>query len=60
MKAPSPPDPYEQANAQAGANRDAAISGAIINNIDESSPFGSVDYTRDGEDSYTDSQGNEG
>lgn len=57
MKAPSPVDPYQQADAQAGANRDAAISSAIINNIDETSPFGSVKYTRDGTDSYVDSQG---
>lgn len=57
MKAPKAPDPYTQANAQSGANRDAAISGAIINNVDESSPFGSVSYTQTGTQSYVDSQG---
>lgn len=59
MKTPKAPDPYKQANAQAGANRDAAISGSIINNIDESSPFGSVTYTRGEDETYIDSSGKE-
>lgn len=56
-KAPPPPDPYRTASAQSGANRDAAISGALINNYDEDSPFGSLRYKQTGFNYYTDSQG---
>lgn len=45
-KMPKPPNPYDQANAQAGANKQTAIASAILNNYDEDSPFGSVRYER--------------
>ncbi len=54
MRAPSPPDPYQTAAAQGAANRDASIAGALINNINENSPLGSVRYTQSGTSTYTD------
>lgn len=44
-RAPSAPDPYAMANAQLGLNRDTAF-GSLIN---QSGPFGSVNYSRDKE-----------
>lgn len=58
MKAPSPPDPYEQADAQAGANIDSAIATDLLNNRSEITPTGRVDYIDQGYQTITDSQGN--
>lgn len=57
MQAPQSPDPYATAAAQAGANRDASISGALVNNVNERSPLGSVDYKQNGTSSYVDANG---
>ncbi len=56
-KAPKPPDPYRMASAQSGANRDAVLSGALMNNYDENSPFGTLRYKRTGVNTYVDFQG---
>lgn len=38
---PSPPDPYEQANAQSAANREASISSSLVNNpVSQNTPWG--------------------
>ena len=49
MSAPSPPNPYTQAAAQAGANRDAAIAGAIVNNPSKQiTPWGTLVHRKAG------------
>lgn len=55
---PDYPDPNVTANAQSGMNRDSAIASALVNNYDQTSPWGSVSYDQQGTRSYTDSQGN--
>lgn len=55
---PEYPDPKETAAAQSGMNRDSVISSALINNYNESTPFGSVQYNQGGTRNFTDSQGN--
>lgn len=62
--APSPPpapDPAKTAAAQAAANKEAAISQAQINMINQQTPFGSLEYTQrgtapDGTPQYTATQ----
>lgn len=46
--APAPPDPVKTAQAQAAANKEAAISGAAINMVNQQTPFGSLEYTQRG------------
>lgn len=46
--APDYPDPAETAAAQAQANIEAAIASAWINNANQQTPFGSVNYTQTG------------
>lgn len=58
MKTPStppPPDPKETAAAQAGANRDTAITQANLNMINQRGPDGSKTYNQIGEQTLTDS-----
>jgi hypothetical protein len=55
---PQAPSPKEIAGAQSGANIDSAIASSYLNNIDQTSPFGSVDFTQNGFTSYKDSSGN--
>lgn len=43
--APPAPDPVATANAQAGANKDAILESARVNQITQQSPFGVVRYT---------------
>lgn len=58
ISSPKPPDPYEQANAQAGANIDSAVANDLLNNRTEITPTGRIDYVDKGTTQYTDSQGN--
>jgi hypothetical protein len=46
--APTPPDPVATANAQADANKGAAITQANLNRIDQVTPQGSIRYTSNG------------
>jgi hypothetical protein len=55
---PSAPDPYETASAQAGMNRDTAITQQQLNMTNQYNPWGSVEYAKTGTDGFTDSQGN--
>lgn len=57
QSSPAAPSATETANAQTASNRDSAIAGALINNVDQNTPFGSVKYTQDGYTTYTDSSG---
>lgn len=47
-KAPAAPDPVATAQAQATANKDAAITQANLNRIDQVTPQGSLTYTQNG------------
>lgn len=58
MRAPKAPDPATTAAAQAGMNRDTAITQGQLNMIDQTGPWGSVSYNQTGENSFIDSQGN--
>lgn len=57
MKAPKAPDPVATAQAQSGMNRDTAITQQQLNMVNQYNPWGSVEYNRTGEQSFTDSQG---
>ena len=46
--APERPDPVETAQAQSAANRDAAVSQAAINMVNQQTPYGSLEYTQRG------------
>lgn len=45
FKAPKPPDPVQTAEAQAEFNQQAALQSAQLNQINEVTPFGSVNFT---------------
>lgn len=46
--APAPIDPVATAQAQAGVNKEAAITQANLNRIDQNTPQGSITYTQNG------------
>ncbi len=54
---PEAPDPYTTANAQAGMNRDTAITTAQLNSGTQVNPWGSVSTQQTGQKSFVDSQG---
>lgn len=58
MQAPPPPDPYKTAAAQGQENVQSTIASALVNNYNETNPYGSVAYNRIGEDFVTDALGN--
>ncbi len=57
ISTPKPPDPYEQASAQAGANIDSAVANDLLNNRTEITPTGRIDYIDQGVQTIVDSQG---
>lgn len=57
-KAPAAPSPDVTAAAQAGMNRDTAITNQQLNMIDQYNPYGSVTYSPNGFDTFVDSKGN--
>jgi hypothetical protein len=57
ISTPSPPDPYKTAQAQAGMNRDTAITQQQLNMVDQTNPWGSVTYDKTGTDGFFDSRG---
>lgn len=48
FSAPSPPDPYQTANAQEGLNKQTAIYQAETNNVNQTTPYGSLTYQQTG------------
>lgn len=58
ISTPAPPDPYKTANAQAGMNRDTAITQQQLNMGDQVTPWGNVTNEITGMDGFRDSQGN--
>jgi hypothetical protein len=57
FSSPEPPDPYETAQAQSGANMQAAQASSIIGNPNETNPYGTVNYTKSGNEWITDASG---
>jgi hypothetical protein len=57
VSAPSPPDPKETAEAQAGYNRDTAITQQNLNMVNQYTPDGSLEYEQTGTRSYVNSDG---
>ncbi len=47
---PRAPDPYKVSAAQTQSNKDTALFNAQLNRVNQSSPFGSVDWTHTGDD----------
>jgi hypothetical protein len=58
VSSPSPPNPYTQAAAQQSSDLYGAQSSAIINNANETNPYGSVKYTNNGYETIYDAKGN--
>jgi hypothetical protein len=57
VKTPKAPDPVATANAQAGMNRDTAVSQQLINMVGQQGPWGNVSYNQTGTTGYQDSSG---
>lgn len=57
VSSPKYPDPKETAAAQAGMNRDTAITQQQLNMVDQYNPWGSVTYEKTGEDGFYDADG---
>ena len=45
LSAPAPPNPYTTANAQAGANRQSMADAAKYNDVNQVTPYGSLNYS---------------
>lgn len=50
---PKAPDPYKVSEAQTQSNKETAAYNASLNRINQSSPFGSINYTQTGTDPTT-------
>lgn len=48
LEQPTPPDPYTTANAQEGLNKQTAIYQAEMNNVNQTTPYGSLTYAQSG------------
>ncbi len=57
VSGPKAPDPMQTAQAQSGMNRDTAISQQQLNMVNQTNPWGSVNYDQSGSTSYVDSSG---
>ena len=51
---PTPPSPYATAQAQTGTNVSTAIANAYLNNVNQNTPDGSLNYSTSGNYSWTD------
>lgn len=47
-KAPAAPDPVTTANAQTASNKDTAYWNAVLNNVNQVTPYGNLTYTQTG------------
>lgn len=57
VSTPKPPDPQETANAQAGLNRDTALTQQQINMVNQVGPNGTLTYKQTGTNRFLDSKG---
>lgn len=51
--APTPPDPYETAEAQTGTNIGTAIANNTMGNVNQVTPQGNLTYSNNGYETYT-------
>jgi hypothetical protein len=51
-KAPSAPDPAATAAAQSATNKETAYWNAVLNNVNQTTPYGSITYTQSGDGKY--------
>lgn len=58
VSSPKPPDPEKTAAAQAGMNRDTAITQQQLNMVNQVGPDGSLTYSQTGTGKFKDSKGN--
>jgi hypothetical protein len=58
VSTPKPPDPVATAQAQAGLNRDTAITQQQLNMVNQVGPDGSLTYNQTGTAKFKDSKGN--
>jgi len=59
MQSPKQYSPQEMAGAQGAATREAIQTGAVVNNTNQQSPFGSVNYSIAGYETIKDANGND-
>jgi hypothetical protein len=57
VSTPKAPDPKETANAQAGMNRDTALTQAMLNMTNQVTPYGNLTYSQTGTSKFQDSNG---
>ena len=57
MKSPKAPDPYATAEAQAQFNQNTAVQQQLLNFVDQSNPYGSVNYNQTGTSTFTGADG---
>ena len=55
--APEAPDPYETAQAQGMFNQNTAVTQQMLNMVDQSNPYGSVNYAQTGSNTFTGADG---
>lgn len=58
VSSPSPPNPYTQAAAQQSSDLYGAQASSIVNNANETNPYGSVKYSNAGYETIYDAKGN--
>ena len=58
VSSPSPPNPYQQAAADQGAQTGASVASSIVNNPNQYNPYGKQEYTIAGYEQVPDAQGN--
>lgn len=56
-KAPTPPDPKETAAAQTGTNLATAQANAALGNVNQYTPYGSIEYAQTGSQFISDANG---
>lgn len=57
VSTPKPPNPYDQASAQQSADLYGSAASSIINNANETNPYGSVSYNNIGYETLYDANG---
>ena len=54
MQAPSPPNAQATAAAQTGSNISTATAGSLLNQVNQKTPYGDLNYNQTGTNSYYD------
>lgn len=52
--APKPVDPYKAADAQTGSNVGTALANQVLGNVNQVTPYGTLNYNQTGSQSWTD------